>query len=116
MTYKVVNGFTDTQDNNKVYKVGNTYPKGNYKPSEERIEELSSVHPKLKRIFIEAIEADEGTDKTEQEQDDEKSEEKEKEEVKAELESLGVSFHPNTGLEKLKEKLEEAKAEKEDKE
>lgn len=40
----------------------------------------------------------------------EKAEEEEKEALRAELESLGVSAHPNTGIEKLKEKLEEAKA------
>ncbi|MGD7021775.1 hypothetical protein ACQCVK_04230 [Rossellomorea vietnamensis] len=110
-TYKVVNGFTDAQDNNKVYKPGpdSFYPKGDYKPSKERIEELSTVHPKHKRIFIEAVE-DAGAAA------DETDEEKEKEAIKAELDSLGVSFHPNTGLEKLKDKLAEAKAEKEKKE
>jgi hypothetical protein len=68
---------------------------------------LSSVHPKHKRIFIER--AEEGA---ELDQD----EENEKEEIKSELESLGVSFHPKTGLEKLRDKLKEAKEEKEDKE
>lgn len=37
--------------------------------------------------------------------------EEEKEALREELESLGVSAHPNTGVEKLREKLEEAKAE-----
>jgi hypothetical protein len=97
--YKVVNGFTDLEDKKKVYKIGDTYPK-----------ELSSVHPKHKRIFIEALEKDEG------DADDEQDEEQEKEAIKSELESLGVSFHPNTGLEKLRDKLEEAKAKQEDKE
>jgi hypothetical protein len=104
--FKVVNSFTDTKDKKKKYRVGDVYPRGEYQPTEERIEELSSVHPKHKRIFIEAIEEPKA----------ENAEEKGKEEIKAQLESLGVSFHPNTGLEKLKEKLEEAKAEKEDKE
>jgi topoisomerase IA-like protein len=40
----------------------------------------------------------------------EKAEEEEKSAIKEELESLGVTVHPNTGLEKLREKLEEAKA------
>jgi hypothetical protein len=39
-----------------------------------------------------------------------KAEEEEKEALRAELESFGVSAHPNTGVEKLREKLEEAKA------
>jgi hypothetical protein len=42
----------------------------------------------------------------------EKAEEEEKTSIREELESLGVTAHPNTGLEKLREKLEEAKAEK----
>jgi hypothetical protein len=42
----------------------------------------------------------------------EKAEEEEKNAIREELESLGVTAHPNTGLEKLREKLEEAKAEK----
>ncbi|MCA1058113.1 hypothetical protein LCL96_04170 [Rossellomorea aquimaris] len=104
--YKVVNDFTDLKDNKKKYKAGKPYPREGYKPTVERIEELSAVHPKYKRIFIEVIE----------ESNPENDEEKEKDEIKAELESLGVSFHPNTGLEKLRTKLEEAKAEKEDKE
>ncbi|UII58115.1 hypothetical protein LS684_21060 (plasmid) [Cytobacillus spongiae] len=104
--YKVVNSFTDTMDKRKKYNVGDVYPKGEYKPTKERIEELSSVHPEHKRIFIETLE----------DKDPEGAEKKEKEKIKAELESLGVTFHPNTGLEKLKEKLEEAKAEQEDKE
>jgi hypothetical protein len=102
-TYKVVNAFSDADDNNTRYKIGDEYPKGNFTPSEERIEELSSVHPKYKRVFIEAVEDND---------EEANSEEEEKEAIKTELESLGVSFHPNTGLEKLKEKLEEAKAEK----
>jgi hypothetical protein len=39
-----------------------------------------------------------------------KAEEEEKDAIRAELETLGVTAHPNTGLEKLREKLEEAKA------
>lgn len=107
-TYKVVNGFTDTKDKNRRYKIGDAYPKGSYKPTETRIKELSSVHPKHKRIFIEVLEENPAAN----EQDDEK----EKEAIKAELGSLGVSFHPNTGIEKLRDKLIEAKADKDSKE
>jgi hypothetical protein len=42
----------------------------------------------------------------------EKAEEEEKAAIRNELESFGVTAHPNTGIEKLREKLEEAKAEK----
>ncbi|MFS0822169.1 hypothetical protein [Bacillus sp. 1P02SD] len=107
MPFKVINRFKDTHDNDTEYEVGEEYPKGDYQPSEERLKALQEVHPKYKRIFIEAV----GTD-----EDKVKAEEQEKEAIKAELESLGVSLHPNTGLEKLREKLAEAKAEKENKE
>ncbi|NMH67287.1 hypothetical protein HF072_00520 [Bacillus sp. RO3] len=54
MDFIVVNEFQDLEDDKKVYKVGEAYPKGDYKPSEERVKELSSEHPKYKRVFIEA--------------------------------------------------------------
>jgi hypothetical protein len=56
MHFKVVNEFKDTKDKNTIYKVGEVYPKTEHKPSEKRIKELSGVHPKYKRVFIEKIE------------------------------------------------------------
>lgn len=56
MFYKVINGFQDTQDSNREYKKDSIYPRADYTPSEERIEELSTVHPKEKKVFIEEIE------------------------------------------------------------
>lgn len=100
--YKVINDFIDKQDNKTSYKKGDIYPRGDYEPTVERVEELSTVHPIQKRIFIESVVPVE---------DNVDPEEEEKKAIRAELESLGVSFHPNTGLEKLKEKLEEAKSE-----
>lgn len=132
MEYKVMNSFTDLEDNNTLYRVGEVYPKGDYKPTQKRIEELTEVHPKQKRIFIEEIESDdEKVDReakeaeemaaAEQKEKEEseaiaKAEEEEKDAIRMELESLGVSAHANTGIEKLKEKLEEAKAEQSNKE
>jgi predicted transcriptional regulator len=56
MPYIVVSRFKDTQDNNSIYKKGDTYPKGDYKPTKKRIEELSNgEHPKYKRVFIEEV-------------------------------------------------------------
>ncbi|MGD6894294.1 hypothetical protein [Bacillus infantis] len=95
-SYKVVNAFKDAEDNNTRYKAGDPYPKGDHKPTKKRIEELSSVHPEHNLVFIKSVED---------------VEEEEKESIKAELDSLGVSYHPNTGMEKLREKLEEAKSE-----
>lgn len=40
--YKVVKRFADLKDNSKIYEVGDTYPRKNLKPSEERIAELAS--------------------------------------------------------------------------
>ncbi|MCM3599004.1 hypothetical protein M4D55_25025 [Metabacillus idriensis] len=58
MPYKVVNKFKDTQDGGREYRVGDMYPKGEHKPSEERINELSSTHPEFKKVFIEEIEGE----------------------------------------------------------
>lgn len=55
MTYKAINGFKDTEDNNTIYAVGDEFPKGNFKPTKKRIEELSKPHPKYKTVFIEEV-------------------------------------------------------------
>lgn len=39
---KVIKKFTDLQDGNHVYNVGDVYPREGYAPSEERIAELAS--------------------------------------------------------------------------
>ncbi len=56
MTYKVINRFIDTLDNNTLYRIGEFYPKGNYKPTKKRISDLSKEHPKFKCVFIEKVE------------------------------------------------------------
>jgi len=53
MKYKVINRFTDVEDNNTVYEIGDEFPKGNFKPTKKRIDDLSKVHPRYKYIFIE---------------------------------------------------------------
>ena len=40
--YKVVKRFADLKDNSRIYEVGDTYPRKNFKPSDERIAELAS--------------------------------------------------------------------------
>ena len=122
MEYKVINPFKDKENDNTKYNVGDRYPKGDLKTSKKRIEELSKKHSKHNVAFIAPVIAgEENLDSETVETDEEKAvreakEVEEKEAIKAELESLGVSFHPNTGLEKLNEKLEEAKAEQSNKE
>lgn len=122
MEYKVINPFKDKENDNTRYNVGDPYPKGDLKTSKKRIEELSKKHSKHNVAFIAPVITDgEKTDGEPVETEEEKAvreaqEAEEKEAVKAELESLGVSFHPNTGLEKLNEKLVEARAEQSNKE
>lgn len=55
MAYKVIKRFKDKEDDNTIYEVGDEYPKGSYKPTKKRIDELSKVHPKYNRIFIEEV-------------------------------------------------------------
>ena len=122
MEYKVIRPFKDKENDNTRYNVGDVFPKGDKKVTKKRIEELSKNHPKHNVAFIAPVIASEENNDSEPVETDEEiaareaKEAEEKETVKAELESLGVSFHPNTGLEKLNEKLEEAKAEQSNKE
>ncbi|MEK5390207.1 hypothetical protein NSQ59_07455 [Margalitia sp. FSL K6-0131] len=106
MPYKVINRFRDKDNNNILYREGDQYPVEGYEASNERIQELSTEHPLHKKVFIEKVETED--DKVTREA----KETEERAAIRAELETMGVSVHPNTGLEKLKEKLEEAKAEK----
>ena len=55
MKYKVVHRFRDLQDDDYVYKIGDTYPrKENKDVSPERIEELSGTNNKIGKVLIEA--------------------------------------------------------------
>ena len=40
MSYKVLEYFTDLQDGEHAYNVGDEYPRKGYSPSDKRIEEL----------------------------------------------------------------------------
>lgn len=60
MAYKVINKFMDTQNDNTLYNVGDEYPKGSYKPTKKRIEELTKPHPKYKCAFIEELKEKDG--------------------------------------------------------
>ena len=52
MKYIAVEYFTDLQDNEYAYKVGDVYPRKGYTPSPERIEELSTDKNVRKRPVI----------------------------------------------------------------
>lgn len=56
MSYKVIHSFTDLQDFNHPYKVGDAFPRLGLKVSEERLKELASKNNKQKKPLIEEVE------------------------------------------------------------
>lgn len=54
--YRVIEVFTDLQDNNYHYSVGDEYPRAGYKPSAKRIDELSGANNKRGKPLIKARE------------------------------------------------------------
>ena len=56
MSYKVIHYFTDLQDFNHPYKVGDTFPRLGLKVSNERLEELASNKNKQGKPLIEKVE------------------------------------------------------------
>ena len=55
MAYKVINDFLDAENDKVLYKKGETYPKGDYKPTKKRIEALTAVHKDHGKAFIEEV-------------------------------------------------------------
>lgn len=53
--FKVIYKFADLQDNKTVYKVGDTYPRKGYEPTEKRIAELLGKRNKIGKKLIEEI-------------------------------------------------------------
>ena len=53
MSYKVIHRFTDLQDFNHLYNVGDLFPRIGMKVSQARIDELASSKNKLKTPLIE---------------------------------------------------------------
>lgn len=82
MMYKVLEYFTDLQDNGYAYEVGDTYPREGYEPTTSRIEMLSTDKNVRKRPLIEAIkessEDEETTDVNEDASEVEESSEEKK--------------------------------------
>lgn len=56
MSYKVIHYFTDLQDFNHPYKVGDDFPRLGLKVSNERLEELASSKNKQGEPLIEKVE------------------------------------------------------------
>ena len=61
MSYKVIHRFTDLQDFNHLYNVGDLFPRIGMKVSQSRIDELASCKNKLKTPLIE-LEKDKNND------------------------------------------------------
>lgn len=66
--YKVIKYFTDLQDDNHPYNVGDDYPREGLKVTKERIEELSSDRNKRKAPLIEIATSQEETKEEPQEE------------------------------------------------
>lgn len=58
MAYKVINFFTDKQDNRHSYNVGDIFPRQGMTVTEERTRELSTSDNRLGKPLIEKIEDD----------------------------------------------------------
>lgn len=56
MSYKVIRAFQDLDDNKHLYGVGEPYPRDGYEPSEERIQQLSTVNNNKRQVFIKKVE------------------------------------------------------------
>ena len=55
MSYKVIHYFTDLQDNNHPYQVGDKFPRQGAVVSEKRLQSLSSKENKLGKALIELV-------------------------------------------------------------
>ncbi|WP_239740715.1 Rho termination factor N-terminal domain-containing protein [Mammaliicoccus sp. P-M59] len=55
MSYKVINYFTDLQDDNHEYNVGDVFPRSGKRVSEERLTELSNTSNRQGKPLIERV-------------------------------------------------------------
>lgn len=94
--YKVIKRFKDLQDKNHVYNVGDIYPRDGFKPSLNRLDELSSAKNKRKQPLIQLIE--------EKAEEIENKAEKEIEEVKKEVSEEINKFEEQTPVKKPSKK------------
>ena len=58
MKYKVIVTFSDLQDFNHIYSVGDEYPRKGYSPTEDRIDELQSGKNLLHKPLITKVAED----------------------------------------------------------
>ncbi|WP_218696646.1 Rho termination factor N-terminal domain-containing protein [Mammaliicoccus sciuri] len=55
MAYKVINYFTDLQDDNHEYNVGDVFPRSGKQVSEQRLTELSNTSNRQGKALIERV-------------------------------------------------------------
>ena len=70
MKYRVIKMFTDLQDKEYAYQVGDTYPREGLSPTDERIAELSGSRNRQGKPLIEAIPEEPVVDNPETEETD----------------------------------------------
>lgn len=56
MTYQVINYFTDLQDDNHAYNVGDEYPRKGLDVSKDRLTELSTDNNRQNKALIKRVE------------------------------------------------------------
>lgn len=76
--YRVIEFFTDLQDNNHAYGVGDEFPRTGAVASPERIKELSGVNNKRGRALIAVVQSTAQTKSDEAEEKPEKPKSKKK--------------------------------------
>lgn len=108
--YRVIKYFTDLQDNNHAYRVGDIYPREGFAPSEKRINELLSGENKRKVKLIEEI-AKTPLKDVEAPQNAPHNEDTEEQPV-AEVEAADVAEESETAETEQVEEAEEKEAEK----
>ena len=53
--YIVTRPFTDLSDNNRMYKVGDTYPAEGVKPTKARVKELLTGNNKNRKVYLSEV-------------------------------------------------------------
>lgn len=55
MKYTVLSEFSDLQDGNHIYRVGDEYPRKGYSPTDERVDELSTGKNLLHKPLVQLV-------------------------------------------------------------
>lgn len=81
MLYRVIEFFTDLQDNGHAYNPGDEFPREGVKVSKERLDELSTTKNKQNKILIQPVQS---TAQTKADEEKEIAAEKKQSEAEAE--------------------------------